>query len=183
MGLWAGGWGMEQSTGERGRGGAVAREGDRRQGQGRRGGIRRSASDCVRPPLLTQPRGSTHGAGYELLDAHAFRNAICAYLAEYRDQEFTLVVLKPDSPARTIRLGEVVLDTVRASSGDLAGKLEGALAVFLRTSRRPELISFVERVNMAWRRLGGERLTIEIAGHPAEEHRIVDLLSADWLDN
>lgn len=143
--------------------------------------MRASAADA-RPPLLTQPRAGTHGEGYELLDAHAFRNAVCAYLAEGRDQEFTLVVLKPDSPARTVRLAEVVLNTVRASSGDLAGKLEGALAVFLRMSQPGEVIPFVERVSMAWRRIGGEALTIEIAGHPAEEYKVADLLSADWLE-
>ena len=177
------GLGMERSSEERGGGSAVARRDAERQGGRRRPGARRSSTEGARPPLLTQPRAGTHGAGYELLDAHAFRNAICAYLAEGRDQEFTLVVLKPDSPTTTVRLGELVLNTVRASSGDLAGKLEGALAVLLRTSRPPEVIPFVERVNVAWHRLGGPPLTVEIAGHPAEELRIADLLSADWLDN
>jgi len=124
-----------------------------------------------------------HETGYELLDAHAFRNAVCAYLAEGRDEEFTVVVLKPDCPTRTVRLAEVVLNTVRASSGDLAGKLEGALAVFLRMSRPAEVLPFVERVTRAWRQMGGPPLTIEIACHPVEEYRVADLLSADWLDN
>ena len=173
---------MERSRRE-GRGGSTVARDEDRQGRGRRDGSRRSSAEGDRPPLVTQPRGGRQGAGYELLDAHAFRNAVCAYLATDCDQEFTLVVLKPDSPATTIRLGEVVLNTVRASRGDLAGRLEGALAVLLRTSRPPEVTPFVERVNMAWRRIGGKRLTIEIAGHPDEEHRIADLLSADWLDN
>jgi hypothetical protein len=59
--------------------------------------------------------------------------------------------------------------------------LDGALAVFLRASRRPEATPFVERLNVAWRRTGGEKLAIAMADHPAEEHRVIDLLSADWL--
>lgn len=143
--------------------------------------VRRTEAGNCPPPLVTQPRTLPDGGGYELLDAHAFRNAVCAYLADATKQEFTLVVLQADSPARTLRLGKVVLETVRAASGDLAGTLEGALAVFLRASRRPEATPFVERLNVAWRRTGGEKLAIAMADHPAEEHRVIDLLSADWL--
>ena len=172
---------MPEPVRERGGSKAAEGEGTRVEGTISPGRVRRSIPEGASPPLVTQPRACPESKRYELLDAHAFRNAVCAYIAANRNQEFTLVVLKPDTPARTVRLAEVVLDTFRASSGDLAGSLDGALAVFLRTANRPEVTPFLERVIVAWRGIGFDPPVIEIADHPAQEHRVIDLLSADWM--
>ena len=131
-------------------------------------------------PLITQPRGN--GKGYDLFDAHAFRNAVNAHLAGDRAPFFTLVVLKPTAPGATLRLGEVLLRALRVESGDLAGYLEGAVAVYLHAARRRDAGPFVERVKEEWRRTGLGDLAVEVATHPVEEHRVIDLLSADWAD-
>ena len=151
-----------------------------------RGGTARSRDRADRaraesgPPLMLQPAGES--SGYRLLDAHAFRNAVCAYLTDERAPAFALVILQPASADVLPLLGAAVLSTLRAERGDLAGCLEGALAVFLRTGKRAEVAPFVGRVREQWRQAAGTSLAIEIAAHPAEEDRIVDLLSTHWAE-
>ena len=131
-------------------------------------------------PLLTQPQEPS--GSLALLDAHAFRNAVCAYLAIGR-ASFTLVVLRPVDAALIGGLGETLLRVMRVRSGDLAGCLEGALAVYLHAATPVEAARFVDRVNSTWRLTGGAPVVIGVATYPAQEHRIIDLLSADWRDD
>ena len=175
------GRGMMQLIRNSGGGGRAGAEHDRIVGGAARRGdrVERSSTE-LGPPLLVQPRGES--GAYALLDAHAFRNAVCAYLTDERAPVFALVILKPATPDTLSPLGEAVLGTLRAERGDLAGCLEGALAVFVRTGQRSEVAPFIERVRQEWRHSGGGNLAIELATHPAEEDRIIDLLATDWAE-
>ena len=116
----------------------------------------------------------------ELLDGHAFRNAINAHLAGDEEPAFTVAILKPDAPGTTLRLGEVVRRALGAGTDHLVGHLDGAVAVYLHGAPRPDVAPVIERFREEWRRSSSGELAVEIASHPAEEHRVIDLLSADW---
>jgi len=143
-------------------------------------GIARRKTSSAHPadrPLITQPRGL--GSGYVLLDAHAFRNAMNVLIARERSI-FTIVVIRPEAPGTTLALGELLLRQLRGGSGDLVGYLEGAIAVALRGTDHVGAVSLVERVRDEWRRAGYGALFTDIAEHPFAEHRVIELLTADW---
>ena len=128
-------------------------------------------------PLVTQPRGL--GSGYTLLDAHAFRNAMNVLIARERSI-FTIIVLRPEIPDATLALGELLVDQLRGTSGDLVGNLEGAVAVALRGTDHVGAVCFADRARDEWCRAGAGALHTEIAEHPFAEHRVIELLTADW---
>ena len=138
---------------------------------------RTSTGHSADRPLITQPRGL--GSGYALLDAHAFRNAMNVLVAHERSI-FTIVVIRPESPPAMLALGELLLRQLRGGSGDLVGYLEGAVAVALRGTDHVGAVSFADRARDEWRRAGRGELFTEIAEHPAAEHRVIELLTADW---
>jgi hypothetical protein len=138
---------------------------------------RNSTGRSADKPLITQPRGL--GSGYALLDAHAFRNAMNVLVA-HECSIFSIVVIRPESPPATLALGELLLRQLRGGSGDLVGYLEGAIAVALRGTDHVGAVSFADRARDEWRRAGRGELVIEIAEHPAAEHRVIELLTADW---
>lgn len=137
---------------------------------------KRSASQTGERPIITLPRASDT---YVVFDAHAFRNAMNVLIARARDP-FTVLVIRPGTPDTTLRLADVVVGQLRAGSGDLAGYLEGAVAVMLHCTQREGALRFRDRVRDAWRRLGGGELFTEVAEYPLEEQRAIDLLTADW---
>jgi hypothetical protein len=128
-------------------------------------------------PLVTLPRGRDR---YVLLDAHAFRNAMNVLVAGARTP-FTVLVIRPTLPNTTSRLADLVLDQIRAGSGDLAGFLEAVVAVTVQGTRQGAL-RLCERLRDDWRRLDGGDLRIDVAEHPLEEQRAIDLLTADWSE-
>jgi hypothetical protein len=136
-----------------------------------------SHSQSADRPLITQPRGL--GSAYALLDGHAFRNAMNVLIARERSI-FTIVVLRPKTPGTTLALGELLLRQLRGSSGDLVGYLDGAVAVALRGTDHVGAVAFTDRAREEWQRSGYGALLSEIAEHPAAEHRVIELLTADW---
>lgn len=128
------------------------------------------------PPLIMLPRGRE---SYLLLDAHAFRNAMNVLIAGAYGP-FTVLVIRPLVPGNTLRLADIILDQLRAGSGDLAGFLEGAVGVALLGTDRGGAERYCERVRNAWRRAGWEDLLIDIAEYPREEQSAIDLLTTDW---
>jgi hypothetical protein len=143
-------------------------------GVGRR---RPQAAQSMDLPLITQPRGI--GAGYVLLDGHAFRNAMNVLIAR-PGTVFTILVIRPERLGATLALGETILRQLRGSAGDLVGYLEGAVAVALYCTDHVGAVSFADRVRDEWRRGGHGELFIDIAEHPFAEQRVIELLTADW---
>lgn len=140
---------------------------------------RRTSRQPGEDPLITLPRA--HGT-YVVFDAHAFRNAMNVLIARARDP-FTVLILRSPLPDTTLRLAEVAVGELRAGSGDLAGCLESAVAVVLNDSRSDGARRYHDRVRQAWQRIGGGDLLVEMAEHPREEQRAIELLTADWSEN
>jgi len=137
---------------------------------------RASVSQGGQRPLIMLPRGCEC---YLLLDAHAFRNAMNVLIAGAHGP-FTVLVIRPLMPGTTLRIADVVLDQLRAGSGDLAGFLEAAVGVALLATDREGAERYCERVRSAWRRAGCGDLLIDIAEYPREEQSAIDLVTTDW---
>lgn len=134
----------------------------------------------VEVPLVVQP--SADGQRYELLDAHAFRNAVTAHMAGDQLPFFTLVSLRPAETGTALQLGELVLRKLRLESGDLAGYIDCGVAIYLHSARRKDVHPFAERVREEWRRAGNGELDVVVAAYPAEEEQVVALLSAEPVE-
>jgi hypothetical protein len=143
---------------------------------------RRRAGDATSAaePLIAQPR--TAIAGYEILDAHDFRNAVHVHIAGDRPPRFTIVVLRPDQPC-TLWLASLLFDTLRIQSGDLVGQLEGAVGLYLHGARRADVAPLIDVVQNEWRARGGGELAVDVADHPTDEYRVIDLLAVNWDEN
>lgn len=137
---------------------------------------RRSRPQTGEHPLITLPRSRD---SYVPFDAHAFRNAMNVLVARAREP-FTVVVIKPALPDATSGLAEVIVSQLRAGSGDLAGHLESAIAVVLQAAGRDGGLRFLGRLRDIWPKFGGGELCVEIAEHPEEEQRVIELLTSDW---
>ncbi len=76
-------------------------------------------------------------------------------------------------------LGEALLATVRAESGDVVGPLGTSLAVLLQDVRAQQAAAFLERVRAAFRQGGGSgSLDAEVLANPEEADRIRELIEA-----
>lgn len=131
----------------------------------------------VEVPLVVQP--SADGEHHELLDAHAFRNAVSAHMAGDPLPFFTLVSLRPGGTGTALQLGELVLRKLRLESGDLAGYIDAGVAVYLHSARRKDVHPFAERVREEWRRAGHGELEVLVASYPAEEDQVIALLTTE----
>jgi KaiC/GvpD/RAD55 family RecA-like ATPase len=129
--------------------------------------------------LVMQPRGKD---GPQLLEAPDFRAAVNARLGDETAAFFTLVLLRPDAPSRLNRLASVVLEVLRVDGGDLAGTLDGTVAVYLHAARRKDVSPFVERVRERWHQLGEGEIVADIASYPVKKERVIGLLAGAPAD-
>jgi KaiC/GvpD/RAD55 family RecA-like ATPase/DNA-binding response OmpR family regulator len=150
----------------------------RMQGIMDRGHTTRSTADRE-VPLMLQPRGQ-HGP--QLLDAADFRAAVDARLRDETAAFFTLVLLRPDAPAQSARLAAVVLDALRVDGGDLAGTLDGAVAVYLHAARRKDVAPFVQRIRERWHQLAEGDIVADVASYPVKKERVIGLLTGAPAD-
>lgn len=127
-------------------------------------------------PLVMQPRD---GDGPQLLADDRFREAVNARLAGESVAFFTLVLLRPEDPSRLSRLASLVLRALRVDGGDLAGQLDGSVAVYLHAARRKDIGPFVERIREKWRAAGEGEITTDVAPYPVKKERVIDLLRGD----
>ena len=123
--------------------------------------------------VIRQPRD---GNGPRLLADDQFREAVNARLAGESVAFFTLVLLRPEEPAQRSRLASLVLQALRADGGDLAGELDGAVAVYLHAARRKDIAPFVERIREKWLSAGEGEITTDVAPYPVKKERVIDLL-------
>ena len=129
--------------------------------------------------LVMQPHDQD---GPQLLDAADFRAAVDARLRDETAAFFTLVLLRPDAPSRSERLASVVLDALRVDGGDLAGALEGQVAVYLHAARRKDVAPFVERIRDRWHQLGEGEIAVDVASYPVKKERVIGLLAGAPAD-
>lgn len=120
------------------------------------------------PPV---PEGVEPGT---VLDEHTFRNVVQARLATTALPFFTLVRLTPatSDPAALTTLAEAARASVRMECGDIAGRLDGSVAVYLHSARRKDVPLFVTRIKDVWRAAGGGELSVATAAFPTEESAI-----------
>jgi len=133
----------------------------------------------VEAAVVMQPRGTD---GPQLLAAREFRDAVNSRLANTPVAFFTLVLLRPETAARLPALASVVLGALRVDGGDLAGALDGNVAVYLHAARRKDIAPFVERIRHKWHALGEGELSIDVAPYPVKKERVIDLLAATGAD-
>lgn len=114
----------------------------------------------------------------ELLGEREFRGALQARLSTNGAPFFTLVRLKPaDSrPDSVLTLADAARAHLRAESGDMAGRLDGSVAVFLQAARRKDVAPFVARVRDSWRAHGGGDLDVEMLAFPSEQDALRRML-------
>ena len=121
----------------------------------------------------------TEGDGADsVLDERTFRGAVNARLASTVAPYFTMVRLKPIDarPESVGTLAEAARAHLRVESGDLAGRLNGSVAVFLQSARRKDVAPFVSRMRDAWRAAGGGDLDVEMLAFPAEREAVRRML-------
>lgn len=131
------------------------------------------------PARVTQPR--MDGVRFDLLDGHAFRNAVHSRMASRPPAFFTVVTLRPEDPATGLRLAEFALSALRLKGGDLAGFFDGMVAILLHAARRRDVTPFLERVREEWLRADGGEIAVAMAAHPSEEESVADLFSGPAL--
>lgn len=140
----------------------------------RRGrGSQRSSTDREEP-LVMQP-GGEDGA-LAPLDDSGFRAAVHAHLHGDRIPFFTIVTLRPLNGGDVRELTDVTLSTIRVDGGDLAGVVDGRVALYLHSARQKDLLSFLGRVREGWRQAGHGELEVDAASYPADEQRVEALL-------
>ena len=129
---------------------------------------RSSAAPPVADDVPAMPEGIDPGA---VLDEHTFRNVVQARLSTSALPFFTLVRLTPATkdPAALRTLAEAARASVRVESGDIAGRLDGSVAVYLHSARRKDVPVFVTRIRDVWRAAGGGELAVTTAAFPTEE--------------
>lgn len=130
-------------------------------------------------PMIAQPHSAD--TGYELLEPDAFRTALQAHTTGEHAPFFTLVILRPVGAGTAAGLGEAVFRVMRLDGGDLAGRVDGGVAIYLHSARRKDVRPFVERVREEWRRANGGECEAEIAAYPSEEHLVAALLTPRGL--
>jgi hypothetical protein len=140
-----------------------------------RGHVGRTSKPEIDVPFVTQP--SADGFGYTAMDAHAFRNAVNAHMAGDRVPFFALVTLRAIDGGSAQDLTRFVLRRVRIDGGDLAGVVDDSVAaVYLHSTGRDDVTSFVGWMREEWRAAGHGDLHVSVAAYPAEEHDVLTLL-------
>lgn len=117
---------------------------------------------------------------YQLFDAHDFRNAVSAHMAGDLDAAFCLVLIRPDRPGLSSRLGTLVLNAICLEAGDLAARLDESVAIYLHGDVGQRFVECVAGLRTAWRDETGGTLSIAAASYPREEDRVIELLSEEW---
>jgi DNA-binding response OmpR family regulator len=141
-----------------------------------RGHLGETTNPEIEVPFVTQP--SADGFGYKAMDAHAFRNAVNAHMAGDRVPFFALVTLSPSQAGSAQDLTRLVLRRVRIDGGDLAGVVDDSVAVYLHSTRRKDVTSFVDWMREQWQRAGNGDLHVSVAAYPAEENHVLTLLQS-----
>lgn len=128
-------------------------------------------------PSADDPFAAQSDAG-EVLGEREFRGALQARLQTNGAPFFTLVRLKPADarPDSVVTLADAARAHLRAESGDMAGRLDGSVAVFLQAARRKDVAPFVARVRDSWRAHGGGDLDVEMLAFPSEQDALRRML-------
>jgi CheY-like chemotaxis protein len=114
----------------------------------------------------------------EVLGESEFRGAVQARLSTNGAPFFTLVRMKPTDgrPDAVTSLADAARSHLRAESGDMAGRLDGSVAVFLQAARRKDVAPFVARVRDSWRAQGGGDMDVEMVAFPSEQDALRRML-------
>lgn len=110
------------------------------------------------------------------LDEGGFRGAVQAHLRGDRIPFFTIVTMRPLNGGNVSKLTDVALGTIRVDGGDLAGVVDGRVALYLHSARQKDLRSFLTRLREEWRQAGHGELELDAASYPADEQRVEALL-------
>jgi KaiC/GvpD/RAD55 family RecA-like ATPase/CheY-like chemotaxis protein len=139
--------------------------------------LARLGRSSATPSAEQHLRAEGEDAG-SILDERSFRGAVNARLASTVAPFFTMVRLKPMDarPESVGTLAEAARAHLRVESGDLAGRLDGSVAVFLQSARRKDVAPFVSRMRDAWRAAGGGDLDVEMLAFPAEQEAVRRML-------
>lgn len=136
--------------------------------------IRRARESCRPPASEELEDGPVPVDG--LLAEDEFRRLLAARLASTNGALFSLLRIDlPDVPD----LGDVLVDAVRAESGDLVARLGGGFGVLLQDARAQQAEAFLRRVQAQLRQHGHPAtLEAEILSSPEESDRIRQLIEA-----
>ena len=139
--------------------------------------VQRGRSTAVVSPDLVFPTlESADGTG--VLDETAFRGAVLSQLGRDALAFFTLVQLAPSTADEAAELATLARDQIRSDGGDLVGRVDGSVTVYLSSARRKDVDPFVDRVREAWRKAGHGELEVSTAAHPSEEAEMQGMLGA-----
>lgn len=139
--------------------------------------VRRGRSTAVVAPDIEIPMPvSVDGTG--VLDEMIFRGAVLSQLGRDGLAFFTLVRFAPTAAEDAEALAALARHQVRSEGGDLVGRVDGAVTVYLSSARRKDVDPFVHRVREAWRATGRGELEVTTAAHPNEESEMQKMLGA-----
>lgn len=127
--------------------------------------------------FVTQPKVD---GSYVLLDAHAFRNAVSAHMAGDDDAAFVLAIFRSRDPRDCADLGERVLGGICFDDGDLAGRIEDAVALYVHGESLDRFRLCASQLRADWRTVARSELDVQHALYPDEEDDVIALLSGDW---
>jgi DNA-binding NarL/FixJ family response regulator len=135
------------------------------------------SSAVVSPEPVRITHDSANGSG--VLDESAFRNAVQSQLAADALAFFTLVRLSPvAAPAGVDELAALARAQIRSEGGDIVGRIDGAVTVYLYSARRKDVEPFIRRIRDAWRAAGRGELDVATAAYPSEEVEMHAMLGA-----
>lgn len=137
----------------------------------------RSSAVVTPEPAFVSP-DSADGSG--ILDEDAFRDAVHSQMSADIPAFFTLLRLSPavGGPSAAAELGVVARQQIRGDSGDMVGRVNGSVEVYLYSARRKDVDPYVQRVREAWRAAGYGEIEVATASYPSEEAAMHALLAA-----
>jgi DNA-binding response OmpR family regulator len=142
----------------------------------RRGHTDRPAS--LDEPLVLQP--SADDGKRNALGERDFAAAVDEHLHRERAPFFTVVSLRPQkgTPGPVV---DLALRAVRVEGGDLVGRADDRVLIYLHSARRKDVVPFIDRLRNEAIKAGCGELAVETAAYPADADRVQEIVHGAHL--
>jgi KaiC/GvpD/RAD55 family RecA-like ATPase/CheY-like chemotaxis protein len=142
----------------------------------RRGHTERPAG--LDEPLVLQPGGDN--GERTTLSERDFGTAVDEHLHRERAPFFTVVSLRPQKGSPD-PVADLALRAVRVEGGDLVGRADGRVLIYLHSARRKDVVPFIDRLRNEALKAGCGDLTVETAAYPADADRVQEIVHGAHL--
>jgi len=129
-------------------------------------------------PLVLQPDRA--GGEPTALSEREFGTAVGEHLHRERAPFFTVVSLRPQKGSPE-PIAEIAMRTIRVEGGDLVGRADGRVLIYLHSARRKDVVPFIDRLRNEALKAGCGELTVDTAAYPADADRVQEIVHGAHL--